>query len=505
MEDLSRGDKMKVTKEMFILIGKCDQEYFKENAARVLLNEISLKCLVQSVKKVLLTNKTKKLVTTLTNYQTTEQLEKKFPGKSSEEKIKMFVGAELENKKTNRKGMMLERYCKSVLENKKSEPVKIKVVEKLSDIKPEVLVEADIIVLNLKKFDMGVPVDAIDVAMKSVKPSSSVLLLFDNEQGHFEALKYLSSLSLSVGFVLKQIYFEVDKPKVDHGFLDNAVYGILLGRVFTVGPPVKVINGPVEKCLANFVSMISPMPAKVIFVNEGSLPIVAVHRADLEDCEVTYFGTRDSIEKFLKTKEICSSSSVTKVSPVTESEPEPCCSKSLPRMNKKPLLNFNQTIESIQDDLDESFGSSQMNSSSMLEEKTPSTIVDESRSEESENLLTGKGNEDDDEETQANEEERTSIVDESEYLLTEGFADHDEETQADERGETSVIVDGNKREDSVDGNKREDSENLLAGGGFDGNDKETKANDDVVSMVRSDEDYSDDERDTSGDEVNLYD
>ena len=364
---------------------------------------------------------------------------------------------------------MLERYCKSVLENKKSEPVKLEVVESLADVKIDVLVEADIIVLNLKKFDTGVPVNAVDAIVNSVKPSSSVLLLFDNEQGHFEALKYISSLPLPVGFVLKQVFFEVEKPKIDQGFIQNAVYGILLGRVCTDGPPVKVINGPIEKKLADFISIISPMPTKVVFVNEGSLAIYAVHSADHEDdSEVIYFGRKDSIDKFLKKKELCSSSSLSKTSPDLENpeSAQPCCSKSLPGMNKKPLLNFNQTIESMQDELDESFDSSQMHSSSMLEEKTSSHIVNENKSEESEDLLRGDGTDDDDKETQANDEVNTSFM-------------------------------------KVDENKKEESENLLTAQGSD-HDEETQADEVNFDLAKSDEDYSDDESDTSIDVDDLY-
>ena len=46
---LRRGEKMKVTKEMFVLIGKCDEQFFKENAVREIGKEISLKTVVESV------------------------------------------------------------------------------------------------------------------------------------------------------------------------------------------------------------------------------------------------------------------------------------------------------------------------------------------------------------------------------------------------------------------------------------------------------------------------
>ena len=174
---------------------------------------------------------------------------------------------------------MLERYCKSVLANKKSEPVKFEIIEQLSDVKHDVLVEADTIVLNLTKFDVGIPVKVVDLALIE-NSICSVLILFDSDQGQFEALRYIASLSKPAGFVVRQVYFEAARPKLDQGFINNAVYGILIGKVLSFDHPVKVINGTLEKTLGNFILLISPLPAKVLFLNEGRLPIPVAHSED---------------------------------------------------------------------------------------------------------------------------------------------------------------------------------------------------------------------------------
>ena len=265
---LLRGEKMKVTREMFILIGKSDPEYVILNTPLVLNKTLSLKGLLEGATKVLKTNKTSKLVTSMTNYQTAGQLEMKFPGKFSEEVIKRFDGADIVRKAHNVKAQMLEKYCKSVIEDKDIEPVKFEYVEKLSDVTHEMLAEYDIIVLNCTKFDAGISVEVVDLAVTAKSTLLSVLMLFEDERGHFEAIKYISSLSLSLGVVVKQVFFEAEKPKVLEGFRNNAVYGILLGRVNIFGSPLQVINGSLETSLREFVLKISPLPAKVAFLSE---------------------------------------------------------------------------------------------------------------------------------------------------------------------------------------------------------------------------------------------
>ena len=58
---------------------------------------------------------------------------------------------------------------------------------------------------------------------------------------------------------------------VDQGFINNTVYGILMGTV-------------------------------VLFLNEDRLPIPVAHSEDQDEVEVTYFDNKESIEKFLNKK-----------------------------------------------------------------------------------------------------------------------------------------------------------------------------------------------------------
>ena len=148
---LLRGEKFKVTKEMFILIGKCDPEYFKDKAPEICDGKVSLKLVLEGTKKQLKAKKTNKLVTTLTNYQSTEKLDKKFPGKFSAEVMKRYEGAE-DSQGSNIKCQMLEIYCKSVIENNQSEPLSYEYIDKLPDVTYDALAEFDIVVINLLSF-----------------------------------------------------------------------------------------------------------------------------------------------------------------------------------------------------------------------------------------------------------------------------------------------------------------------------------------------------------------
>ena len=373
---LLRGEKMKLTKEMFILLGKCDQEYFKDNAHKVIKKEISLKCLLESVKKVLQTNKTKKLVTTLTNYKSTENLEKMFPGKFTEEKIERFSGAEIEKNKYNQKGKLLKKYCESVLEEQDSEcePVKYEYIEDLSEVKLEVVEVSDIVVLNLSKVEPGFAIDAIDIILKTSKASHSLLLLFEIDRAYTDALSYISTFSLPQGITFKSVFFEIDRPKIEQGFINNAVYGILLGKVRTFGPSVKIIHGNVERSLADFISAISPLPVKIAFLNEGNLQIYPVHHDVQEDVEVQYFGSRVAIDKFLNKKHISKtvsqSSSKTDSSLLSQYSSTPTSSQTklgIRRYFEKRNIIDIDNLNNGEFDVDESFNHTRSNNS-MIED-----------------------------------------------------------------------------------------------------------------------------------------
>jgi hypothetical protein len=336
IERLKRGEKMKVTKEMFKAIAKCDPEYFKENSPKVLNKELSLKTVIENVNKELKKKKTIKLVSSLTNYQSAEQLEQKFPGKFSDDVIEKYVGAEIGDN-GNKKGELLEGYCKSVLEGKELEPVKCEYVEKLLDISTDALEKFDVLVLNLLKFEIGITFDVLDLAVKSSR--HTVLLLFGSEKDQFEAMKYISSLPTPAGFILKQVYFEDGKPKVVNDFLLNSVYGILLGTVNIVEPPLKVLNGDLKKNLSDFIRKISPLQARVAFLNEGNLIINCVDKDDGHS-EVVYFGSKSSIDRFMKSAEGFGKTTSIPIPIVTSSTPT-----STPASSSKTLEPSDSAID----------------------------------------------------------------------------------------------------------------------------------------------------------------
>ena len=366
---LCRGEKMKVTKEMFILIGKCDQEYFRQNAPKVICKEMSLKCLVEGVKKVMETHKTMKLVTTLTKYQSHQELQEKFPDKFSQEKLEMFVGAEVKNKTANQKGELLKKYCESVLENKLTEPVKFEFIESLSDVKKEVYEKADVIVLNLSKFEPGTPVDAIEIVTNTSKPYQVLLLLFENYQAFNDAQSFISTLTLREGFVARPVFFHIAKPKVARGFIDNAVYGLLLGKVNIFGPSVKVINGCVEETLKEFIAAISPLPTRAAVVTDVGLNIIPVHSYDQEDFEVCYFSNRISTDRFLRSKDHGRSETLDLLEGKSQAKYQDTENNSSPSMSSNSTQLFTNSVDSETRVVYETPAETEAESENLLESK----------------------------------------------------------------------------------------------------------------------------------------
>ena len=302
---LMEGLKLKVTLAMFKAISRCDQDYFKENSQSVLDKKLSLKSLLGNVDKDLGKKKAYQIVASLTNFQSPEQLEHEYPGKFTEDKIDRYEGADIHNGAANIKGQLLMDYCKSVLNHEEiNDPVKFEAVERLSEISEETLERFDIILLNLSLFDAGAPMTVIEVALRTSKPAMGVLALFRDEQQLSEAIKYLSILTRPKDFVVKHIYFEADNPKLVKGFLMNATYGLLFGKVILFEPPLKMSNGDLKNNLKQFIRKISPTNAKIAFLNQGNLPITSIHTALGDSAEeVVYFGNKQALDKFLSVKE----------------------------------------------------------------------------------------------------------------------------------------------------------------------------------------------------------
>ena len=292
-------------------------------------------------------------IATLTNYQTMEQLEEKYPGKFSEEVIEKFEGSELKGQTPNLKRKLLEQYCQAVVMEKSFEPVKYEYVEEVSAMESKTIEKFDVLVVNLNNFDSGFAARVIEISLKTSKPIFSVLLLFGAEEHQVEAIKYLATLSKPAEFMSKQVYFEPEKLKIVEGFLINTVYGILLGKVTIFDPPLKVFNGALKNSLNDFVAKISPVKAEVAFVNDGNLTIYSVHsEANSGQVSVTYLGSKGSVEKFFKTSSGSGSDALSDISSAASVVQSTPAAKPGPRQFKAKRIDFNTEIRNIEKDVD---------------------------------------------------------------------------------------------------------------------------------------------------------
>ena len=130
---------------------------------------LSLKSVLDNVNKDLSMKKTCTQIATLTNYKTMEQLEEKYPGKFSDQVIEKFEGSEIKGQTPNLKRKLLEQYCQSVVMEKKFEPVKYEYVEEVSAMASKTLEKYDVLVLNLNRFDSGIAVRVVEIALKTSK------------------------------------------------------------------------------------------------------------------------------------------------------------------------------------------------------------------------------------------------------------------------------------------------------------------------------------------------
>ena len=188
----SRGVKSKIRRRelntlsntLFRKLGNCSPDFFKNNHARILTNEVSLKeFLDESEQSNQISKSEKKIVFCAGSVDSFDTLRKQFPDKFSTAVLKQYSGAEISGKKRNLQGQRLRNYVRSVqLGVSYKDNVKFETFDHWSEITSAELQRHDVVVLNLCKDNLEVVKCWIDILSASGREFYTVIVVLECEK-----------------------------------------------------------------------------------------------------------------------------------------------------------------------------------------------------------------------------------------------------------------------------------------------------------------------------------
>ena len=313
---MQNGEKLPMTKVLFKLLSDCEAEFFEAHYERILAKQVSLNEVVKSSSTVSETQSSKVNIAKEANSASFDDLKRKYPEKVKENTADKFTGAVTMGKNKNMVGELLKRFVKGLDNESFVEQVKMVELDTIFDFDLAKLDEYDVVFFNLAD-DKPNYVDAvIDAVGLQRKDYMAVLLLLHSDKEVRRVIAKLDYWSVDAAVEgpkkstmdIVQLLFERGKgasnqKKQKKSIEENVQYGVLFGKFHVFHPPLQVLNKELHLSLKNVLSNICPPLSRIAYVQTGRQDILSIHDQQ-EDTgsgsSVTYFASKQSLEKFLK-------------------------------------------------------------------------------------------------------------------------------------------------------------------------------------------------------------
>ena len=315
---MQRGEKLPMTKEMFRTLANCKVQYFEAQYEKILMRDLSLKDVLDNSSRVTETQASKAIIAKEANMGSFDALKEKYPEKISEKTAENFAGAITMGKNKNNAGFFLKRFVNRLESDKVDSQVNTVELDNILDFGLEKLGDFDIIVFNM----VNDKPDYVDLVINSIglerKEKKAVLLILHSEKESrrvISRLDYWNSNSDSVvievggqkrsSLDVVQLLFKKGEESVNKKELigENIQFAVLFGNYHVFHPPLKIFNNELRFSLATVMSKICPPSSNMAYVQTGNQDIVSIHdgeEAEGNDCSVTYFASKVSMERFLR-------------------------------------------------------------------------------------------------------------------------------------------------------------------------------------------------------------
>ena len=251
-EKIKRGEKLKLTKDMFKKLSSCHPNFFEANYQAVLEGGISLKNLLIESEKAEQILKTKSLFAREADYESFESLHLKYPTKLTEDIVESFAGAIITGKNKNLKGQMLKNYVEKMMRPESYHTgLKIEVLENILEFDKDKLDNYDTVVIQMSRNCENYMDYLIDRVALSLKKQYAVLVIFDSEADCRRALVKLEQFASESKIQLVQLFFERQDSEVSksESIQSNVFFSLMYGKFVITKPPLRNLNQKMESSL----------------------------------------------------------------------------------------------------------------------------------------------------------------------------------------------------------------------------------------------------------------
>ena len=292
-KDIKEGKTISFPHDLFKLLSKVDEEYFKNNVPTVRSKKMSMKDIILGFGIISKRRITASLIQEELGLQSFEQVKQIFPVQFEDKILDSFSGAKIGKKPENVMAESLREYCHSLLEEKDAIPkLTFQVVDTTNDVDVDSLNIYQTIVLNIKHVTNSL-FQGLEI-FKLAKSHVAIILLFSRQVDQVDAFEKLSTDSNRGVFNPRKICFMKEDPKTADKFCENLTHGLVCASS-VYEPPLKEFNGGMTN-LNLVVNQLSPPGASAVFVNEGNLRITSIH----SKCCCLYIGEENAIKRFKK-------------------------------------------------------------------------------------------------------------------------------------------------------------------------------------------------------------
>ena len=299
---IQRGEKLKLTKEMWKKLSGCKPDFFEDHCSAVLDGFVSLRTLLEESSKAEMIVKTKSCLSAEAGYESFESLQSKFPGKLNDDVVEQFLGAQT-GKKKNVKGVMLKNFVDKLKnQNEEIGGYKTEELENILSFDHKHLEPFETVLIQVtEKCE-----DYLDYLINAValgkKDQFAVMLIFEREQDHRYALSKLEYWEKESKIKISQVFFE-KTPGVlglEGTVMENLIFSLIFGKFCVTQPPLKYLNPSIESSLLDVVSAVSPPGANIAYVTTGTkLPVlINTGAVSATRLQVTYFAPKKVLDKF---------------------------------------------------------------------------------------------------------------------------------------------------------------------------------------------------------------
>ena len=296
---LMRGEALPLSKGLFKKLSKVDREFFLLNGMDVIDRKVSVKDLVDNftIQKELNTLKgTLEKICGVTFCE----LKKKYPGKFSDKKLKLFSGYS-SAKVSNDRELKLKEYCNSIIHGVNSDSDILTLFECDTS---EIFAEIDFKKYDVFFFAFGEEQHNKDMRAIMEKlfcqedsMNATVFILFKKEK-FYRTFLSLSNYDNQENLFMTSLVFEHSEVIKQQKINENIKFCLLVTNNHSnIDQSLSLFNGKIDN-VQNVIKKMSPTGCRIAYVDMNMDLVLPIHDLNISNNSYSYFAKLSILENF---------------------------------------------------------------------------------------------------------------------------------------------------------------------------------------------------------------